>query len=78
MWSSNRTRHRLSHTGNRQRNATLHRIAMTQARCPHPAKDLIDRRKTGGDGGLEALGVLKRRLPDVVSQALRTDCTSAG
>jgi transposase len=28
----NRTRHRLSRTGNRQLNAALHRIAMTQAR----------------------------------------------
>ena len=30
-WSSNRARHRLSRTGNRQLNAALHRIAMTQA-----------------------------------------------
>lgn len=74
VWSSNRTRHRLSRTGNRQLNAALHRIAMTQARCHQPAKDLIARRKNSGDGGLEALRVLKRRLSDVVYQALRTDC----
>jgi transposase len=48
---------------------------MTQARCHQPAKDLITRRKADGDGGLEALRVLKRRLSDVVYQALRTDCT---
>jgi transposase len=78
VWSSNRARHRLSRTGNRQLNAALHRIAMTQARCYQPAKDLISRRKASGDGGLEALRVLKRRLSDVVYQALRTDCTSAG
>ncbi len=30
---SNRARHRLSRTGNRQLNAALHRIAITQARC---------------------------------------------
>ena len=30
-----RARHRLSRTGNRQRNAALHRIAMTQAHW-HP------------------------------------------
>jgi transposase len=59
----------------RRLNAALHRIAMTQARCHQPAKDLITRRKADGDGGLEALRVLKRRLSDVVYQALRTDCT---
>ena len=73
VWSSNRARHRLSRTGNRQLNAALHRVAMTQARCHQPAKDLITRRKAGGDGGLEALRILKRRLSDVIYQALRAD-----
>lgn len=78
VWSSNRARHRLSRIGNRQLNAALHRIAMTQAHCHQPAKDLITRRKAGGDSGLETLRILKRRLSDVVYQALRTDCTSTG
>jgi transposase len=78
VWSSNRARHRLSRTGNRQLNAALHRIAMTQVRCHPPAKDLVTRRKAGGDGGLEALRVLKRRLSDVVYQALRTDSALTG
>jgi hypothetical protein len=78
VWSSNRARHRLSRTDNRQLNAALHRIAMTQARCHQPAKDLITRRRAGGDGGLEALRVLKRRLSDVVYQALRMDCAPTG
>jgi transposase len=73
VWSSNRARHRLSRTGNRQLNAALHRIAMTQARCHPPARELLARRKADGDGGLEALRVLKRRLSDVVFQALRAD-----
>jgi transposase len=73
VWSSNRARHRLSRTGNRQLNAALHRIAMTRARCYPPAKELITRRKAGGDGGLEALRVLKRRLSDAVYQALHAD-----
>jgi transposase len=73
VWSSNRARHRLSRTGNRQLNAALHRVAMTQARCHPQARELIARRKAGGDGGLEALRVLKRRLSDVIYQALRTD-----
>jgi transposase len=77
VWSSNRARHRLSRTGNRQLNAALHRIAMTQARCHQPAKDLITRRKAGGDGGLEALRVLKRRLSDVIYQALRADAATS-
>ena len=73
VWSSNRTRHRLSRSGNRQLNAALHRIAMTQARCHAPAREMIARRKAGGDGGLEALRVLKRRLSDTIYQALCAD-----
>jgi transposase len=78
VWSSNRARHRLSRTGNRRLNAALHRSAMTPARCYRPAKDLITRRKAGGDGGLEALRVLKRRLSDVVYQALHADYALTG
>jgi transposase len=73
VWSSNKQRHRLSRTGNRQLNAALHRIAMTQARCHPPARALLDRRKSNGDGGMEALRVLKRRLSDVVYKAMLTD-----
>jgi transposase len=73
VWSSNRARHRLSRTGNRQLNAALHRIALTQAHWHPDARALIARRKANGDGGLEALRVLKRRLSDVVYQALLTD-----
>jgi transposase len=46
---------------------------MTQAHWHPPAKDLMDRRKAGGDSGLEALRVLKRRLSDVVYAALQAD-----
>jgi len=73
VWSSNRARHRLSRTGNRQLNAALHHIAMTQARCHPDARALLDRRKAGGDGGLEALRILKRRLSDIVYRAMITD-----
>ena len=65
VWSSNKQRHRLSRTGNRQLNAALHRIAMTQARMHPPAQELLARRKAGGDGGMEALRILKRRLSDL-------------
>ncbi len=73
VWSSNKQRHRLSRTGNRQLNAALHRIAMTQARMHPPACELMQRRKLDGDGGMEALRVLKRRLSDVVYRAMLTD-----
>jgi|1186.fasta_scaffold96559_1 transposase len=73
VWSSNRARHRLSRTGNRQLNAALHRMALTQMRVHPPAKAMIERRRAGGDGGMEALRVLKRRLSDVAYQALRAD-----
>ncbi len=73
VWSSNKTRHRLSRTGNRQLNAAIHRIALTQARNHPDAKALLARRRANGDGGLEALRVLKRRLSDVVYRAQHAD-----
>lgn len=73
VWSSNRARHRLSRAGNRQLNAALHRVAMTQARYHPAARALLARRKAAGDGGMEALRILKRRLSDVVYRALLTD-----
>lgn len=75
VWSSNRARHRLSRSGDRQLNAALHRIALTQARCHPPAQEMIARRRANGDGGLEALRVLKRRLSDVVYRALEADAS---
>jgi transposase len=71
--SSNRARHRLSRTGNRQLNAAIHRTALTQAHWHPPAQALIARRRANGDGGLEALRALKRRLSDVVYRALKAD-----
>ncbi|MFC9769584.1 transposase [Rhodococcus jostii] len=73
VWSSNRARHRLSRTGNRQLNAAIHRIALTQARCHPDARALLARRKASGDGGMEALRILKRRLSDVVFKAMTAD-----
>jgi len=73
VWSSNHARHRLSRTVNRQINAGIHRIALTQARCHAPARELLDRRRKNGDGGMEALRVLKRRPSDVVFRAMVVD-----
>jgi transposase len=75
VWSSNRARHRLSPSGNRQLNAALHPIALTQARLHPDAQALLARRRANGDGGLEPLRVLKRRLSDVAHRTLTTDAT---
>jgi len=73
VWSSNHPRHRLSRTGNRQLNAALHRIAITQARWHPGARAMLDRRRAQGDGNREAFRILKRRLNDVVYRALNSD-----
>jgi transposase len=73
VWSSNTHRFRLSRIRNRQINAAIHRIAITQTRVPPPAKQLYERRKANGDGNLEALRVLKRHLSNAIYQALQTD-----
>jgi transposase len=73
VWSSNHPRHRLSRTGNRQINAAIHRIAITQAHWHQPARDLLDRHRDNGKNTSEAIRVLKRRLSDVVYQALLRD-----
>ncbi len=71
--SAERTRHRLSRTGNRQLNAALYRIALTQSQWHPAAKAMIARRRAQGDSKREALRVLKRRLSDVVYRALMAD-----
>jgi transposase len=76
VWSSNHPRHRLSRTGNRQLNAAIHRIAVTQLRCHQPARDYRDRRITMGNTKKEAIRALKRRLSDVVYRALITDAAN--
>ncbi len=73
VWSSNRVRHRLSRTGNRQLNAAIHRIAVTQMRIHHDAKSYLARRMTMGNTKTEALRALKRKLSDVVYRALLAD-----
>jgi transposase len=73
VWSSNRERHRLSRTGNRQLNAAIHRIAITQMRVHDDAKAYIERRRAMNNTKSEALRALKRRLSDVVFRALIAD-----
>ena len=61
--SSGRTnRHRLDRGGNRQLNTTLHRIALTRARCHPETKAYLERKRTEGKTYREALRCLKRHL----------------
>jgi transposase len=77
VWSGNRERHRLSRTGNRQLNAAIHRIAITQMRCHPDARAYLDRRLANHNTKTEALRALKRRLSDVVFRALLADTQPA-
>lgn len=76
--SSGRTdRHRLSRGGNRQLNAALHRIAITQLRLRGPGQDYDQRRRAQGDGTGEAVRALKRRIARAVYQRLRATLAPA-
>jgi transposase len=66
-------RHRLSRVGNRQLNAALHRIAVTQLRVHPPAQAYLMRLQAAGKSKREALRVLKRRLVRVVFNLLHAD-----
>jgi transposase len=73
VWSGNRTRHRLNRGGNRQLNAAIHRVAVTQLRAHPPARALMARRIAAGNSKPEALRVLKRHLADTLYAAMRSD-----
>ena len=72
-WSANKTRHRLSRTGNRQLNCAIHLIAITQIRCHPAAQAYLKHRIAVGDSKTEAIRALKRRLSDVIYRALLAD-----
>jgi transposase len=64
-------RHRLNRRGNRQLNAALHRIAITQMRMHEPAKDFVARKRAEGMSNREALRCLKRQLARRVYNTMR-------
>jgi transposase len=75
--SSGRTnRHRLARGGNRQLNAALHRIAVTQVRLDGPGRTYYQRRIASMDSKPEALRALKRRLARTVFTLLRPPTTN--
>lgn len=75
VWSGNTAgRMRLSRSGNRQLNAALHRIALTQIRlADSPGHTYYTKRLAAGDSTSEALRCLKRRLARVVYNRLHDD-----
>jgi len=73
VWSANNQRFRLNRGGNRQTNAALHRIAITQLRIHPDAQAFIKRRLETGSTKREALRLLKRKLANVVYRTLLTD-----
>jgi transposase len=77
VWSGNKVRHRLSRTGNRQLNAAIHRMAVTQARYYEDAIAFLKRREEMGNTKKEARRALKRRLSDVIYRTLLLDAEPA-
>jgi transposase len=74
VWSGNTAgRVRMTRSGNRQLNAALHRIAVTQIRLDGMGQAYFRHRVTHGDSTPEALRCLKRRLSRVVFHHLHTD-----
>ena len=73
VWSANNQRFRLNRGGNRQTNAAIHRIAITQIRIHPDAQAFITRRLETGSTKREALRLLKRKLANVVYRTLLTD-----
>jgi Transposase IS116/IS110/IS902 family/Phage integrase family len=70
--SSGRTdRHRLCRGGNRQLNAAIHRIAITQLRLPCQGQSYHRRRRVQGDRTGDAVRALKRRIARAVYQQLK-------
>ncbi len=74
VWSGNTAgRVRMTRSGNRQLNAALHRIAVTQIRLDGLGQAYYRHRLAAGHSTTEALRCLKRRLSRVVFRHLHAD-----
>jgi transposase len=74
VWSGNTAgRVRMTRSGNRQLNAALHRIAVTQIRLNGLGQAYYRKRLHTGASNREALRSLKRRLARIVFNNLHTD-----
>jgi len=69
--------HRLNRGGNRQLNAALHRIAITQIRVGGRGQEYVQRRRAAGDTKREAIRALRRRLSDEVFRRMWQDHLAA-
>lgn len=77
VWSGNTAgRVRLTRSGNRQLNAAVHRIAVTQIRLDGLGRTYYEKKKAEGMSTPEALRCLKRRLARAVFNTLKTDITT--
>lgn len=77
--SGKSTRHRLNRCGNRRLNATIHMIALTQARMHPPAMEYVKRRQGEGLSYREALRCLKRHLArSIFKTMLRAEKARSG
>lgn len=64
--SGARHRQRFNRRGNRQLNAAMHRIAVTQMRMHRPAQEYLARKRAEGKSQTEALRALKRHITRTV------------
>lgn len=70
--SGARHRQRFNRRGNRQLNAAVHRIAVTQIRMHDPAQEYVARKRAEGKTKTEAIRALKRHISRVVFKTLTT------
>ena len=77
VWSGNCERFRLNRGGNRQLNAALHRIAITQIRLGGRGTEYFLHRRAAGDTKTEAIRALRRRLSDEVFRRMHLDESAA-
>ena len=76
-WSGQTTtRPMAARTGNRQLNAALYRIAMTQIKRNGPATAYYRKRRDAGDSHAEAIRRVERRVARCVFAHLRADTTN--
>jgi transposase len=78
VWSGRTNgRVRVNKSGNRQLNAALHRIALTQTQRDGLGRAYYDKRIAAGDSKTEALRCLKRRLARIVFNTLKNNPSTA-
>lgn len=68
--SGARHRQRFNRRGNRQLNAAIHRIAVTQIRMHEPARDYVAKKRAEGKSKTEAIRALKRHITRTVFKTL--------